>query len=86
MLARLVACITALLASAAASAQQLPQGYIFSGRLTTHMPGIVTITVTAVISPTAVATKTFQIAVKEHPPVSARSPAFTISQHRNSPI
>jgi hypothetical protein len=58
----------------------------FSGRLTAHMVGVVTITVTAVVSPTAVATKTFQIAVKEHPPVSARSPAFTVSQHRNSPI
>jgi hypothetical protein len=59
----------------------------FSARLTAHnMVGVVTITVTAPVGPTAMAIKTFQIAVVEHPPVTARSPTFKISQHRNEPI
>jgi hypothetical protein len=59
----------------------------FSARLTTqHMVGIVTITVTAPVGPTSVATKVFEVAVKAHPPVTATAPTFQVSQHRNSPI
>jgi hypothetical protein len=56
-------------------------------RLTTHhMVGTVTITVSAAVSPTAMAIKTFQIAVVEHPPITARAPTFQVTQNRNSPI
>ena len=48
--------------------------------------GTVTITVHAAVSPTAVASTTFTIHVKAHPPITARSPTFKISQHRNGPI
>ena len=58
----------------------------FSGRLTTHMPGTVTISITAPVGPTAVATKVFQIAVKAHPAVTASAPTFRVTQNRNSPI
>jgi hypothetical protein len=58
----------------------------FSGRLTTHMPGIVTISIIAPVSPTAVAIKTFTVNVMAHPPVTATAPTFQVSQHRNSPI
>jgi hypothetical protein len=57
-----------------------------TGRITTgNLPGSILITVTASVSPTAVATKTFKINVAAHPPVTSRSPAFRISQHRNGP-
>jgi hypothetical protein len=57
------------------------------GRITAGPdPGTITVTVTAVISPTAVATQTFKINVMAHPPVPGRSPTFRISQHRNGPM
>jgi hypothetical protein len=57
------------------------------GRITTGpLPGTITVTVTAVASPTAVATQTFKIRVESHPPVAGRAPAFKISQHRNGQI
>jgi hypothetical protein len=57
-----------------------------TGRLTTgHLPGTIEITVSASVSPTAVATKTFKINVAAHQPVTTRSPTFRVSQHRNGP-
>jgi hypothetical protein len=59
----------------------------FSARLTTHhMVGTVTITVSAPVSSTAMAHKTFEVAVEAHPAVTATSPTFHVSQHRNSVI
>jgi hypothetical protein len=57
-----------------------------SARITAEMPGTITITVTALASPTAAATQTFKIRVENHPPVPGRSVSFRISQHRNGPI
>jgi hypothetical protein len=57
-----------------------------TGRITTgHLPGSIEITVTASVSPTAVAVKTFKVKVAAHPPVTSRSPSFRVSQHRNGP-
>ena len=57
------------------------------GRITTGpLPGKIVVTVTAVMSPTAVASQTFTINVEAHPQVAGRSPSFRISQHRNGPI
>jgi hypothetical protein len=59
----------------------------FSARLTTHhLPGIVTITVSAPVGPTSMAIKVFEVAVKAHPAVMASAPTFHITQTRNSPI
>jgi hypothetical protein len=58
-----------------------------SGRLTTHdLPGTVIVAITAVVSPTSVASKTFAICVEKHPPITSRSPTFTIRQARNGSI
>ena len=57
-----------------------------SARITAEMLGTVEVTVTAAVSPTAVATKTFHINIAVHPPVTAGAPTFTISQHRDRPI
>ncbi|SIO49360.1 hypothetical protein SAMN05443247_06428 [Bradyrhizobium erythrophlei] len=58
-----------------------------AGRITTGpTPGTITVTVSAVISATAVATQTFTINVAAHPLVPGRSPTFWISQHRNGPM
>jgi hypothetical protein len=43
-----------------------------TARFTAEQRGAVTITVSAVVGPTAVATKVFQVNVKAHPPVTAR--------------
>jgi hypothetical protein len=57
------------------------------GRISTgHLPGTITVTVSAAISPTAVASQTFVINVAAHPLVPGRSPTFKISQLRNGPI
>jgi hypothetical protein len=57
------------------------------GRITTgQLPGRIEITVSAVTSPTTVATQIFTVNVAAHPPVPGRSPAFRISQHRNGPM
>ncbi len=58
-----------------------------TGRITTeHLAGSIEVTVIAPVSPSAVASRTFTINVLAHPPVTARSPTFRISQHRNGPI
>ena len=59
----------------------------FSGRLTTHhLPGIVTLTVSAPVGPTSMASKVFEVSVEAHPAVTTPSPTFHITQTRNSPI
>jgi hypothetical protein len=56
-----------------------------TARFTAEQLGTVTITVSAVVGPTAIATQTFTISVLPHPPLTARSPTLRISQHRNGP-
>jgi hypothetical protein len=59
----------------------------FSARLTTHhLPGIVTLTVSAPVGPTSMASKVFEVSVEAHPAVTTPSPTFHITQTRNSPI
>jgi hypothetical protein len=58
-----------------------------SGRLTTHdLPGVVIVTISAPVSSTSVASKTFAIRVEKHPMITARSPTFTVRQVRNGSI
>jgi hypothetical protein len=72
-------------AQAIATVETPPDAHM--ARITTgHLPGSIEVTVTAVISPTAVATQTFTVNVAAHPTVPGRSPPFRISQHRNGPI
>jgi|ERR1700687_158042 len=57
-----------------------------TGRITTGpTPGSITVTVTAVVSPTVVASNTFKINVAAHPALTARAPTLRISQHRDGP-
>jgi hypothetical protein len=58
-----------------------------SARLKTgDQPGQIKITVSALVSPTAFASKTFIVNVKRHEPVKASAPTFTITQSRNGSI
>ncbi len=56
-----------------------------TARFVAEQLGTVTITISAAISPTAVASTTFEINVLPHPPATARSATLRISQHRNGP-
>lgn len=72
-------------AASVAVVETSPDGH--SARISTGpSPGKISVTVSAAASPTAVASTTFTVNVKAHQPVSARSPTFRISQHRNGPI
>jgi hypothetical protein len=56
-----------------------------SAKIVTHdQPGVLTVRVAAQVSPTAVATKEFTIAVKRHLPVTAG--VLTVTQSRNTSI
>jgi hypothetical protein len=58
-----------------------------TARITTaNMPGVVTVTVTARVAATSVASKSFRIRVARHPQVTAHAPFLRISQHRNRQI
>lgn len=58
-----------------------------TARITTGpLPGSITVTVSAVASPTAIATQTFTINVAAHPHVARPSPTLRVSQHRNGSI
>jgi hypothetical protein len=57
-----------------------------SVRLTAEAPGVITVSVMALASPTAAATQTFKIRVENHQPVRGRSMSLRVSQHRNGPI
>jgi hypothetical protein len=58
-----------------------------SARITTgNQPGQIKITVSALVSPTAFASKRFIVNVKRHQPVTASSPTFNVTQSRNSSI
>ena len=58
-----------------------------AARITTHdIAGTIEVTVSAVTSSTTVATQSFTVSVKDHPPAAGRAPAFRISQHRNGQI
>jgi hypothetical protein len=58
-----------------------------SARLkTSDQPGQIKITVSALVSPTAFASKSFIVNVKRHEPVKASVPTFTVTQSRNGSI
>jgi hypothetical protein len=58
-----------------------------TARVTTgNMPGIVTVTVTARVAATSVASKSFKIRVARHPQLTGWIQPFRISQHRNRHI
>jgi hypothetical protein len=57
-----------------------------TARISAEMPGVITVSVTALASPTAAATQTFRIKVENHPQAPGRSMSLRISQHRNGPI
>ena len=58
----------------------------FTARFSAEHLGTVTVTISAVVSPTMVASKTFKITVAPHPPVTTRAPTFKVTQHRNGPV
>jgi hypothetical protein len=58
-----------------------------TARITAEMPGVITVSVTALASPTAAATQTFKIRVENHPPVAGAFdviPGFAASQWTHS--
>jgi len=68
-----------------ATMETSPDG--LTARITTgNMPGIVMVTVTAVVAATSGASKSFKIRVARHPQVAARAPTLRVSQHRNRHI
>jgi hypothetical protein len=56
-----------------------------SARFSAEHLGTVEVTISAVVSPTAVATQTFKINVMAHPPAAGKM-TLKVSSHRNGPI